>query len=335
MRKGKRNPCSLCLGPVAKNHKAVFCNYCSNWCHIRCTGVSNEKYANLQNEDDDIPFICLKCDVLDNFSELPFAYLTEDEILANNLSNGSQTALDNINIAIAKEDKKIIKKIKELIKNSSQSNEEKTMSCKYYNIEKFKKAKFKEDKYLSVFHLNIASLQAHIEELKILLQLLSFEFDIIGITETKLIKDEEPVIDISLKNYSYVHTPSEANKGGTLLYISNKLNYKPRTDIQVYKSKQVESTFIEIINDKSKNTIVGCIYKHHNITEKTFNEEIFNPLLKTLNDTNKETIILGDFNMNLLNMEKECINKYLNCIVDKKFSAFNNLTNQNCYKYSH
>ena len=319
MRSGKRNPCSLCMGPVAKNHKAVYCNSCSKWCHIKCSDVSNEEYQKLQVEDDKIPFICLKCDVLDNFDELPFAYLTEDEIFANNLTNGSQTALDNINIALAKEDKQIIKKIKDLIKNSSQNDEEKKVSCKYYNIEKFNKAKFKEDKYLSVFHLNIASLQAHIEEFKILLQLLSFEFDIIGISETKLFKDEEPIIDISLPNYSFVHTPSEASKGGTLLYISNKINYKPRPDLQIYKAKQVESTFVEIINDKSKNTIVGCIYKHHNITEKSFNEEIFEPLLKSLKNTHKETILLGDFNMNLLNMERECINKYLNDIVENNF----------------
>ena len=177
----------------------------------------------------------------------------------------------------------------------------------------------KKKKYLSVFHLNISSLQAHIEELKILLELLEFEFDIIGISETKLLKDEQPVTDISLSNYTLVHTPTEATKGGTLLYISNRINFKPRQDLQIYKSKQFESTVIEIINEKSKNIIVGCVYKHHNITEKDFNEEIFAPLLRSIKKEGKETLIMGDFNMNLLNVEKEIINSYFNYIIQNNF----------------
>ena len=319
MRRGKKSPCSLCFGPVAKNHKAVFCNNCSKWCHIKCTDITNEQYQQLQEEDETVPFICLKCDVLDNFLELPYAYLSNDEIYTNNLDSINQTTLENLKITLPREDKLTIKKIKDLINNSSQSDEEKETSCRYFSIEKFNKAKFKEDRYLSIFHLNIASLQAHIDELKILLQLLTFKFDIIGISETKLIKGEEPVINISLPNYSYIHTPSEASKGGTLLYISNQLNFKPREDLQVYQTKQVESTFVEIINDKSKNIIVGCIYKHHNITEKSFSEEIFEPLLKNLKNSNKEAVIIGDFNMNLLQIEKDSINKYFNSIIENNF----------------
>ena len=34
---------------------------------------------------------------------------------------------------------------------------------------------------------------------------------------------------------------------------------------KLYKSKEIESSFIEILESKKKNTIVGCIYKHPNI----------------------------------------------------------------------
>ena len=196
--------------------------------------MSDDKYKKIQIEADDILFFCIKCDVLDNFVELPYSYLTDEEIFANNL-DASSTSLKNLNISLEKRDKETIQQITYLIENSL-CDEEKTISCKYYNIEKFNKAKFKKDKYLSFLHLNIASLQAHIDELKILLQLLNFEFDVIGISETKLIKNEEPVINISLPNYTYVHTPSEAQKGGTLLYISNRLTYKLREDLQIYES---------------------------------------------------------------------------------------------------
>ena len=40
--------------------------------------------------------------------------------------------------------------------------------------------------------------------------------------------------------------------GGALLYISNHLNYKPRKDLNqnMYKSKELESIFVEIVYEK-------------------------------------------------------------------------------------
>ena len=35
-----KNPCTSCLGPVAKNHKSVSCDLCSGWTHIRCEGIT-------------------------------------------------------------------------------------------------------------------------------------------------------------------------------------------------------------------------------------------------------------------------------------------------------
>ena len=134
---------------------------------------------------------------------------------------------------------------------------------------------------MSVFHLNIHSLQYHIVDLKILLSTLDYDFDILAISETKLRKGSESTKCIDIPNYHCEHTPTEANKGGTLIYISNKLNYKPRTDLQIY-----EKTFIEIINAKGKNTIVGCVYKHHNISQEEFMDS-FNPLLTKVNKENK------------------------------------------------
>ena len=39
-------------------------------------------------------------------------------------------------------------------------------------------------------------------------------------------------------------------KGGTLIYIDNNNRYKVRNDLKIYKSKEIESTFIEIIEAK-------------------------------------------------------------------------------------
>ena len=77
---------------------------------------------------------------------------------------------------------------------------------------------------------------------------MKLKFDVIAISETRLRKGIEPVHDINLTNYEKTDTPTEATKGGTLLYISENLNFKPRKDLEIYESKMIESTFVEIIN---------------------------------------------------------------------------------------
>ena len=83
-------------------------------------------------------------------------------------------------------------------------------------------------------------------------------------------KNKPPLSNIDLTNYIHEQTPTEASKGVTLLYISEELNYKTRKDLQMYKAKELESTFVEIINKKRKNLIVGCIYKHPTLNNRDF-----------------------------------------------------------------
>ena len=132
---------------------------------------------------------------------------------------------------------------------------------------------------------------------------LDYNFDIIAVSGSKLKKGISPTTDINIPTYTYEHTPTEAEKGGTLIYVSEELNYKPRKDLEIYIPKTVESTFIEVVDQNSKNKIIGCIYKHHNITEKEFMCH-FLPVLRKIKKENKPCEIAGDFNINLLNSVK-------------------------------
>ena len=176
------------------------------------------------------------------------------------------------------------------------------------------------NQYFSIFHLNINSLQFHKNDLDALLDSLKVKFDVIAISETRLRKGIEPVHDINLTNYEKIDTPTEATKGGTLLYISENLNFKPRKDLEIYESKKIESTFVEIINESNKNIIVGCIYKHHTISPKEFTESM-STLLSKLSKEKKTCYLAGDFNMNLLHLEKKTeIEHYYDVITDAKFT---------------
>ena len=113
------------------------------------------------------------------------------------------------------------------------------INCDYFNPDEFIKAKFNSTKEFSIFHLNIHSIQLHIEQLKNLLIIHNYKFDVIAISESKLLKGSKPLIDITIDGYHEpIGTGSEANKGGVILYISNHLNFKPRPDLEIYSPKK-------------------------------------------------------------------------------------------------
>ena len=85
------------------------------------------------------------------------------------------------------------------------------------------------------------------------------------------------------------------------IYIDKNLRYRSRNDLTLYKSKEIESSFIEIIEPKKKNKIVGCIYKHPNLSVGEFTNDFFEPLLEKLSFEKKGSYSNGDFNINLLN----------------------------------
>ena len=88
----------------------------------------------------------------------------------------------------------------------------------------------------------------------------------------ELKKDKSPINSINLKGYSHESCPTESAAGGTLLYISNNLSYKPRNDLRFYKYTELESRFTEIFNPKKTNVIVGCIYRHPHMELNEFND---------------------------------------------------------------
>ena len=97
-------------------------------------------------------------------------------------------------------------------------------TSKYYTPSESLNRKFKNNSF-SLLHINIVSLSAHIDDLKALLDCLDHPFDIIGISETKVKIDNEPLIDISLPGYSFENTPTKSSFGGTGLYIKNTISH--------------------------------------------------------------------------------------------------------------
>ena len=105
---------------------------------------------------------------------------------------------------------------------------------------------------------------------------------IIGIFECYLKANQQSLSNISPQNYTYEFTSTESSKGGTLTYIDKNIKCKLREDLKLYESKEIESTFLEIIKNNQKNVIFGCIYKHSGVAIQEFTNDFVSPVLEKL-----------------------------------------------------
>ena len=150
--------------------------------------------------------------------------------------------------------------------------------------------------------MNISSLPFHFEEFSTLLSTYKLPFDLLGITEFRLRINKLPLNPIQLPDYNFESTPTESTKGGTAIYIKKTLNYKLRKDLIIYKPNQLESTFIEVIQNKDT-FIAGCICRHPSMEISDFNKYYLSNLIEKLSSENKKIVLLGDFNADLLNYD--------------------------------
>ena len=132
--------------------------------------------------------------------------------------------------------------------NSSQIHDfkdsENIVSCKYYNLEEVQTMKIPNKKNsLSLFHINACSLSKNFDDLEYLLKTTNTNFDIIAISETRILKNTKIVKNINIPNFSYEFTPTESAAGGTLLYIADHLAYQNTNDLNIYVNNYLESTF--------------------------------------------------------------------------------------------
>jgi hypothetical protein len=67
-----KNPCSACQKPVRKNQRAILCDDCCYWYHIKCIDMPILEYNNLSNSDED--WYCRTC-MLPNFSDSYFDHI--------------------------------------------------------------------------------------------------------------------------------------------------------------------------------------------------------------------------------------------------------------------
>ena len=76
----------------------------------------------------------------------------------------------------------------------------------------------------SALHCNIRSLSANYDNLVKMLSALYFPFSLIGLSEIKLREGQDPLTNIQLTAYEFLHQPRFSNAGGVAFYIKNNFN---------------------------------------------------------------------------------------------------------------
>ena len=162
--------------------------------------------------------------------------------------------------------------------------------------------------YLSLFHINACSLSKNFEDLKYLLKITNTNFDIIAISENKILKNTKIVKNVNILHFSYEFIPTQELEELYYLYIADHLTHQKRNDLNIYLTNYLESTFMETTNPSMTNIVVGCIYRHPIMDLNEFNCYCLNLLLEKLAKVQKTVFLLGDFNVDLMEYEQHKAN---------------------------
>ena len=212
---------------------------CEMWIHTDYASIGETQYKTLK--ESHLQWYCPCCNM-----ELPFLKVENKDIqiLPNDPHNIYPKPIPK---KMNKKTKEILKKFHEMSQIFQQS--ENPLICDYYDISDFKKLKINKQQDLSILHLNISSISAHIGDLRAFLNLVNH---------------------IDLPDFHIEQTPTECSAGGTLIYIFQNLSYKPRKDLQIYCPKKFESTFIGVLIPNKKSHLIGVFYKHSSMKHYKF-----------------------------------------------------------------
>ena len=99
-------PCSVCQKHVRKNAKAVCCDICDKWVHISCNNITNKKYQELKDHENNETFFCSTC----FNSTLPFGK-ENDKVFSqtNILGLNCETNLDDLSFKLSNYEQKYFK----------------------------------------------------------------------------------------------------------------------------------------------------------------------------------------------------------------------------------
>ena len=241
-------PCSICVKAIGDKEDSIYCDKCNLWVHIKCKNLNYIDYKYLSGNGD--PWFCLKCNShLFQFGTLDNKKFMHHIVNSSNMKNDNKIEFNNLVLKPPAGLSSLFNQFNNMLQTHDHKDPENVVRCKYYDLEEVQSMKIpNKNSCLSLFHINTCSLNKHFEDLEYLIKSTDINFDIIAISETRILKDTNIAKNIYIPNFSVEFTPTESSAGGTLLYIADHLAYQNRNDLNLHKTNNLESTFIEITN---------------------------------------------------------------------------------------
>ena len=108
---------------------------------------------------------------------------------------------------------------------------------------------------LTIIHFNVRSLQKNFDAFHEFLCNQSCSPDIICVTETRL--KNQPLLNIDISGYTFIHIDSPTTAGEVAMYISNALQFSVITNLQLTVN-ECENIWIKL---HDSNVIISTIYQ--------------------------------------------------------------------------
>ena len=115
-------PCGVCGKRVGKRMRAIKCDLCNYWNHIKCDGVEPNHYETLKKSDDSVEHYCKLC----KEEIFPFQSLHNENYVAS-VVNGIEIKED-LNLQLNPSPR-----LRTLFHDLNEQNEETLINCEYYD----------------------------------------------------------------------------------------------------------------------------------------------------------------------------------------------------------
>ena len=148
--------------------------------------------------------------------------------------------------------------------------------------------------------------------------MINISFDIIGISETKHQINKDFLVNVDMQGGFMYTQPSKNSCGGCAIYVNSQLDHLVRNYLSALE-EEYETLWVEINNHKAKHFLFCCLYRHHSSYVTLFLDHLTSVLQKVQKE-NKTLLIMGDFNINLLNYNSHSeTNDFINLMISHYF----------------
>ena len=298
--------CINCIKPINKFNSS-YCISGKHFFHINCSEPSISKTS---------VWCCSYC------LNLPFFNIKDNELTNETLTSETRHK-HNFRVNLNQSLTSFNRELPQLVIPNPADEDYSPIDFKYYNFKESHElfSKPNHDTF-SVIHTNIRSYNKNFAEFNAMLNSFRNDFDVIGLTETW----DSTTAPLNLEEVDQYHPIEKANgdtqNAGAALYVKKSLNYIRRDDITgKCNLAHTESLFVDIDSEK-QNILVGVLYRHPNKKIHEFIDSL-KELLSELSKEKKAIIIMGDFNINLLNINQhKDSSRFLDTMLDRNLIPY-------------